>query len=40
LAFWALNRDQACGAGDAAPSTCTGEQQEPLDYTDGFSALI
>jgi chitinase len=36
LAFWALNRDQACGGGDAAPGACTGEMQQPLDYTDGF----
>jgi chitinase len=36
LAFWALGRDQSCGAGDTAPGTCTGEVQQPLDYTDGF----
>jgi chitinase len=36
LAFWALNRDQACAGGDAAPGTCTGQTQQPLDYTDGF----
>ena len=36
LAFWALNRDQSCGSGDTAPNTCTGEVQQPLDYTDGF----
>jgi chitinase len=40
LAFWALNRDQACGSDDVAPGTCTGEPQQPLDYTDGFSELI
>jgi hypothetical protein len=36
LAFWALNRDQACGAGDEAPGTCTNLAQDPLDYTDAF----
>ena len=36
LAFWALNRDQSCGAGDVAPGTCTAQTQQPLDYTDGF----
>ncbi len=36
LAFWAINRDQACGAGDQAPGTCTNLAQDPLDYTDAF----
>ena len=36
VAFWALNRDQACGAGDEAPGTCTDLAQDPLDYTDAF----
>jgi chitinase len=36
LAFWDLNRDQSCGAGDSPPATCTGVSQQPLDYTDGF----
>ena len=36
LAFWALNRDQACGSGDQAPGTCTNLDQGPLDYTDAF----
>jgi hypothetical protein len=36
LAFWALNRDQACGASDDAPNTCTNLAQDPLDYTDAF----
>jgi hypothetical protein len=36
VAFWAINRDQACGAGDQAPGTCTNLNQSPLDYTDAF----
>lgn len=36
LAFWAINRDQACGAGDEPPGTCTNLDQGPLDYTDAF----
>lgn len=36
LAFWDLNRDQACGTGDTKPDTCTGLTQQPLDYTDAF----
>ena len=36
VAFWALNRDQSCGAGDQAPGTCTNLRQDPLDYTDAF----
>ena len=36
LAFWAINRDQSCGAGDQAPGTCTNLSQDPLDYTDAF----
>jgi Glycosyl hydrolases family 18 len=36
VAFWALNRDQACGGGDTAPDTCTNASQGSLDYTDGF----
>ena len=36
VAFWALNRDQSCGAGDQAPGTCTNLVQAPLDYTDAF----
>jgi hypothetical protein len=36
LAFWAINRDQSCGAGDQAPGTCTNLAQDPLDYTDAF----
>jgi hypothetical protein len=36
LAFWAINRDQRCGAGDQAPGTCANLQQDPLDYTDAF----
>ena len=36
LAFWSLNRDQAC-KGDTPPDrTCTGLTQQPLDFTDGF----
>jgi hypothetical protein len=36
LAFWAINRDQACGAGDQSPADCTNLTQDPLDYTDAF----
>jgi hypothetical protein len=36
LAFWSLNRDQKCGKGDVAPTTCTKLTQQPLDFTDGF----
>jgi Glycosyl hydrolases family 18 len=36
LAFWALNRDESCGTGDAPPDTCSDVSQAPLDYTDGF----
>ena len=36
LAFWALNRDESCGAGDTPPGTCTNLTQQPLDFTDGF----
>jgi hypothetical protein len=36
LAFWSLNRDQQCGAGESAPDGCTGLAQSPLDYTDAF----
>ena len=35
LAFWSLNRDQACN-GATPPATCTGLTQQPLDFTDGF----
>ena len=36
LAFWAINRDQACGTGDQPPGDCTNLAQDPLDYTDAF----
>jgi len=38
LAFWALGRDQACGAGDSAPYSCTGVAQSPFAYTAAFLA--
>jgi hypothetical protein len=36
LAFWDLNRDQACTAEDSPPDTCSEVRQRTLDYTDGF----
>lgn len=35
LAFWSLNRDQACGPDDTLDS-CSGLRQDPLDYTDAL----
>jgi chitinase len=35
LAFWNLNRDQSCAAGETLDS-CSEVNQAPLDYTDGF----
>jgi chitinase len=36
LAFWSVNRDQACGGSANSLSTCTQISQNPLAFTDTF----